>query len=187
MNEPLKKILAAPCLIVVACLVAGMYGSVHNQVSYTVSPEYFTQFKFHQFNIVDKYPDRIGAAIVGFLAAWWMGILISLFLVPIGMVAKGFRSYCLTVVGSFLVVAMTAMVTGMVGLIVGIATVPNDAEIQQTKFATNIQDDVAFLWAGSMHNFSYLGGAIGLIAGVVYIVFVRYRPSKRLSIQNKDD
>ena len=187
MNESLKKILVAPCLIVVACLVAGLYGSIHNQVSYTVSPEYFTQFKFHQFNIVDKFPDRVGAAIVGFLAAWWMGILISMFLVPIGIVIKGFRSYCSTVVGSFIVVAMTALVTGMVGLMVGIATVQSDVEIQKTKFDTDIQDDVAFLWAGSMHNFSYLGGAIGLIAGVVYILVVRYRPSKKLLALSKDD
>ena len=31
--------------VVLAVLVAGLYGVVHNQLNYTVSPKYFTKFK----------------------------------------------------------------------------------------------------------------------------------------------
>ena len=34
-----------PLLLAIACLLAGLYGVLHNQISYTVSYEYFTEFK----------------------------------------------------------------------------------------------------------------------------------------------
>jgi hypothetical protein len=33
----------------IACLIAGAYGALHNQISYSVASEYFQQFKFIQF------------------------------------------------------------------------------------------------------------------------------------------
>ena len=44
-----KKLIVYGLLVVIAVLFAGLYGVVHNQISYTVSPEYFTKFKFRQF------------------------------------------------------------------------------------------------------------------------------------------
>jgi hypothetical protein len=75
------KLALAPVLLVIACLFAGMYGVVHNQISYTVSHEYFTQFKFYQFGI-EHVPNRFGVAVVGWNAAWWMGIVIGMSLFP---------------------------------------------------------------------------------------------------------
>ena len=47
----MKKLVTIPILFVLACLFAGIYGALHNQISYSVAPEYFTQFKFIQFQI----------------------------------------------------------------------------------------------------------------------------------------
>ena len=33
------KVALVPVLLIVACLLAGVYGALHNQISYTVSPE----------------------------------------------------------------------------------------------------------------------------------------------------
>ncbi len=42
-----------------AILAAGLFGAVHDQISYTLSYEYFTRFKFHQFHLVDSpLPER---------------------------------------------------------------------------------------------------------------------------------
>ena len=60
--------------IVLAVLAAGAFGMVHDQISYTVSPEYFTKFKFLQFRLLDpEVPERLRAAKVGFLASWHPG------------------------------------------------------------------------------------------------------------------
>lgn len=88
----MRKLALIPVLFAIACLFAGAYGSLHNQISYTVSPEYFTQFKFHQFRINDSIPDRIGAAIVGWKASWWMGLVLGVVLIPMGRSSAGTRT-----------------------------------------------------------------------------------------------
>src|SRR5258708_39967535 len=88
----MKKLLIYALLVVLAVLVAGFYGIIHNQISYTVSPEYFTKFKFRQFGFVDtQLPERVRASMVGFLASWWMGIPIGLLVGAAGFMHRGPR------------------------------------------------------------------------------------------------
>ena len=54
------KVALFPALLIVACLTAGVYGALHNQISYTVSPDYFHAFKFHQFGIPEGLRGRLG-------------------------------------------------------------------------------------------------------------------------------
>jgi len=71
----MKKFFVFVSLVLLAMFLSGLYGIVHDQISYTVSPEYFTKFKFQQFGITEvNLPDHVRASIVGFLASWWMGI-----------------------------------------------------------------------------------------------------------------
>ena len=71
MNKAVIFLLFVPA----ALLTAGLFGAVHDQISYSVSSEYFTKFKFIQFGLQDpSVPERIRAAVVGFRASWWMGI-----------------------------------------------------------------------------------------------------------------
>jgi hypothetical protein len=30
-------------------IIAGLYGIIHDQITYSISPEYFTKFKYRQF------------------------------------------------------------------------------------------------------------------------------------------
>ncbi len=39
--------------VFLGALIGGAYGAVHDQLTYSVSPEYFTAFKFHQFHFAD--------------------------------------------------------------------------------------------------------------------------------------
>ena len=79
----MRKLLIYVLLVFLAVVLAGLYGIAHNQISYTVSPEYFTKFKFQQFGFVDMpLPERVRASMVGFLASWWMGIPIADFCAP---------------------------------------------------------------------------------------------------------
>ena len=47
----MEKILLFPLLLAAGCIISGLYGAFHNQISYTVSPDYFHAFKFDQFGI----------------------------------------------------------------------------------------------------------------------------------------
>lgn len=169
------KLALLPVLIAIACLFAGIYGAVHNQISYTVAPEYFTQFKFHQFRIAEGTPDRMGAAIVGWNAAWWMGIVIGVILIPIGLVIRGNWNYFWGMLRVFGVVAITTLIVGLAALAIAFLVVDADTVGEISRYDNEMTDDVAFARAGTMHNFSYLGGLIGIITGGIAILWQRWR------------
>jgi len=169
------KLALVPVLFVLACLLAGIYGAVHNQISYTVSPEYFTQFKFYQFRIDDSMPERIGAAIVGWNAAWWMGIVIGIVLIPFGLLIRGNAKYFWVLIWVFGVVAGTTLIVGLVALAVAFVVVDSEVAGEISRYGNEMTDDVAFVRAGTMHNFSYLGGLVGIITGGVAIFWQRRR------------
>jgi len=52
-----------------------MYGIIHDQITYSISPEYYTKFKFYQFGLIKSPNDfvhnpRQMAIIVGIMATW---------------------------------------------------------------------------------------------------------------------
>lgn len=57
-------------------LIAAIYGAAHDQLSYAISPEYFTRVKFRQFAWADVGLDaRAFASLVGALGSWWAGAI----------------------------------------------------------------------------------------------------------------
>ncbi len=169
------KFALTPVLLAIACVFAGVYGAVHNQVSYSVSPEYFTQFKFYQFEIEGQFPDRIGAAIVGWKAAWWMGVIIGAVLIPVGLVIRGSVEYFWGVIRVFGVVAVTTLLVGLAALAIAFVVVDPNTIGEFIRYHNEIVDDAAFARAGTMHNFSYLGGLVGIITGGAAIYVQRRR------------
>lgn len=107
-------------MLIFAAVVAGFYGMLHDQISYTFSEEYFTQFKFKQFGIPWAYEaPRFGAAFVGALATWWMGVLVFIVLGFFGFMFHSPRQMASNLSKSFLVVVTVALLTGLAGLAFG--------------------------------------------------------------------
>ncbi len=68
-------------MAIAGALAAGMYGIAHDQITYSISPEYFTRMKFAQFRHADfGFPPRIFIATIGFLGSWWVGLIAAWFL-----------------------------------------------------------------------------------------------------------
>ena len=172
----MKKLMIMPLLLVLGCLIAGIYGCLHDQISYTVSPEYYTCFKFHQFGIPEPLHNRLGAAVVGWRATWWMGIVIGVFVIPSGLILKGWKNYFFKTLLAFGVVALTAFCIGVGALAVSCFTIHTGA-IPAWPYPEGVQDTVNFARVGTMHNFSYLGGLVGILAGIAYLVSQRRQTS----------
>jgi len=165
-------------LVLIAVLLAGMYGAVHNQISYTVSPEYFTKFKFRQFGLVDlALPDRVKASVVGVLASWWMGIPIGLLAGASGFIYREPRVMLHQTLKAYGVLVGSTLAVGMVGLVYGyVSTRTIDPAAYRHWYVP--EDVVAlrrFLCAGYLHNSSYLGGLLGIAAAWLYQGFTKRR------------
>ena len=68
---PRKRLRAMFGIALLGAILAGCYGALHEQISFNISPEYFTKMKFDQFRYADfGWPARVFASEVGFLASW---------------------------------------------------------------------------------------------------------------------
>ena len=175
----MNKLSVLAALVVVAVLVAGVYGALHDQISYSVSSEYFTKFKFGQFGLADlAWPDRIRTAMIGFAASWWMGVPIGVLVGGLGWIHRDAARMWRVSLASFGVVVGVALLVGLGGLAWGFWA--TRGEIKSADYAgwfvpSDVTDLRRFLCAGWMHNASYLGGVLAIGAAWIYHLAVRFK------------
>jgi hypothetical protein len=174
----MKKILILLLLISLAPLIGGFYGILNDQLTYTISPEYYTKFKFYQFGLIDKgneaiFPNpRIEVSAVGFLATWWMGLFTGTILGLVGLLQKNGKQMFYITLKSIAVTIIIAFTTGIIGLVYGKLYLAETGV--NWWLPDNLIDTKNFIAVGSMHNFSYFGGLLGLIAGIIYSTKQKY-------------
>ena len=163
-----KKILILILTIILTPILAGIYGILHDQISYSISPEYFTKFKFAQFEFgfMSQNRPQLTASVVGFLSTWWTGLIIGIVLSFVGLTLPNSKLMWKSIkIGTIRTLGI-AVGIGFSGIVVGEFIISKiDANWIIPKSVT---DRNAFLTVGSMHTFSYIGGLIGLIFGVLY-------------------
>jgi hypothetical protein len=164
-------------LLLFAPIIGAIYGIVHDQITYTLSNEYYTKFKFIQFGLIEEGQlidsPRLLVSIVGVMATWWMGLIIGSVLGLVSLTLKNGKEMIQIVPKAILVTIYIAFSTGIIGFIYGkfyLSSGNLDWNIPK-----DLNDKINFIAVGSMHNFSYLGGLIGLIAGIIYIVKQQFK------------
>jgi hypothetical protein len=178
----MKKFLVYVLIVVLAVVIAGLYGMIHNQISYTVSPEYFTKFKFGQFGLTDpRLPERVRASLVGFLASWWMGIPIGLLVGAFGFIHPDPRRMLRVSLWSLLVTVGFTLLFGLGGLLYGVVQTAhlNAAAYGAWYIPEEVTDLRRFLCAGYMHNSSNLGGVLAIGVAGAFHGLVRVRDIRR--------
>ncbi|MEQ1783607.1 MAG: hypothetical protein ABMA14_19800 [Hyphomonadaceae bacterium] len=165
----MTRLALLPISLVFACVLAGAYGAVHDQISYTVAPSYYHDFKFIQFAIDPTLHNRLGASIVGWNGSWWMGILIGLPIYIVGLFVRGNGEFCRAYLLSALLVVLTALMIGLAALALSFLLIDVN-HLPTWMTGRSVESPLAFARAGTMHNWSYLGGFVGLIAGVILMI-----------------
>lgn len=163
---PLNRWPAMLGVAAIGALIAGGYGIVHDQITYTISPEYFTRLKFTQFHWADRgLPLRVFVGEIGFLATWWVGLFAGWILArmlaphapPAQMVALSLRGF--GIVFSFALAA--AFIAYLFGLTQN--PQPETSGIADLAASLGVADVPAFTRVAYIHNGGYLGGLIGII------------------------
>lgn len=177
----LKKLGVFFGLIALAVIITSLYGIAHNQISYTVAPEYFTKFKFPQFRLLESpLPERVRASLIGFYASWWMGLPIGILIGAAGFIHRGARRMFSVSFKALLLAAGFTLLFGLCGLLYGyVRTTHIDVSQYRSWF---IPDDVTdlrrFLCAGYMHNASYLGGVLAIPVAWIFQIVARTRTAR---------
>ena len=169
-----KKIFWMPALLLMACAVSGIYGMIHDQLSYTISPDYFHHLKFEQFRISPHLHNRIGVAQVGWFATWWMGLLVGPPLILAGLFIPHPLDYARITTKSFFLAIVTAATIGLLGLAIAVP-VHVTKHLPNFSFPAGVQDQEAFLEVGVLHTASYAGGLAGLFVALAYLIYQGFR------------
>jgi hypothetical protein len=172
------KISAFPVLLAASCIIAGLYGVLHNRISYTISPDYFHAFKFQQFGIPVELRNRVGASIVGWRAAWWMGLIVGVPVLLVGLGMPNRKTYVIKSLVAIAIVAATTLVLGLAALAYANYAISPES-LPPYRYPDGVTDRVAFARAGTMHNLSYVGALFGILTGSLYIVVERFRANRR--------
>lgn len=186
----MKKFLTLILVIVLSPFIGGLYGIIHDQLTYTISPEYYTKLKFYQFGLTDTRNEaifanpRIAVSAVGFMATWWTGFFIGLILGLVGLIHADYKKMFRETMRAIGLTIIITFLTGLVGLAYGKIYLA-DAGVNWL-LPDNIIDTKNFISVGSMHNFSYLGGLIGMIGGIIYSIRQK-RKYAAANIKNQND
>lgn len=180
----MNKITAFVLILIISPILGGIYGVVHDQITFSISNEYYTKFKFIQFELeywglgqnigTSKTPEimldspRLGACIVGALSTWWVGLIIGIILGLVGLSHRNGNKMLKVTIQAIALTISIALLTGLLGLLYGkICIVESHLNWFLPDNVVNRKD---FLTVGSVHNFSYLGGLLGLTGGIILSV-----------------
>ena len=156
--------------IFLSVVLAGVYGILHDQVTGSISEEYFTRLKFLQFRLNPGIPFRTGVSLIGFYATWWTGGLIGFLLYPDHIRMRKALNR------SLLIVFTTTILFSISGFLYGKFYLASHGV--SWWMPAGLQDKTAYIITGSIHNFSYAGGLCGLLLAVTYLLLTVQKANK---------
>lgn len=169
----------------VGAAIAGCYGVMHDQLTYSIGHEYFTKLKFKQFAYADPgLGDRVFAGCIGFLATWWVGFIVAWFLGRRLLPDQDRKVAYRKIARAMLLVLATGFAGGIGGLIYGICRGP-DADYSVWMPAIRelqVTDVYSFVRVAYIHNAGYLAGLVGFVLALMFI-----RPVKPAQKSNKPE
>jgi hypothetical protein len=151
-------------------ILAGVYGIAHDQITYSISNEYFTRFKFSQFHYANfGMSPRVFVAEIGFLATWWVGFFAAWFIARLAVPAFSRRAALRYSLRGFGIIIAAALIASIVTYFWGLWHGIDYSAWEDFETSLEIRDLPSFVRVAYIHNASYLGGLIGLIAAIMYL------------------
>lgn len=152
-------------LVLTSTVMGGLYGIVHDEFTFSISPEFYTKVRFEQLNIDSSSP-RLGAAIVGFHNTWLYSMIIGAILSLTGWIHAKNKNFIKYTLESFLISMSTSFAFGLMGYVISVFFPEQD--ISNFKLPPSITDAAKFTAVQVIHNFSYMGGIIGMFLGLAW-------------------
>ena len=164
-----RKFLISILIIFSSTIIASIFGIIHNQVSYSISHEFFEDFLFGNFGtnklyITDK---RIEASLVGIIGTYWVGLILGIIYALLYLFLKNPNK-----LKSVFAVIFSNIGFAILGSIVGFVVTEFFVSWENAGIFIDfgIQQPQNYVQAAYMNTGSYYGGFIGLIFGIIYLL-----------------
>jgi len=170
LKSALKTIVKSLFVLALASLIAGIYGIIHDQITITISLDYFLYFKGLY---TTSAPYRLGAAFIGWSSTWWVGFWAAAALIIALIIKKQSRGMVKRVLKEALIIMGIAAVSGAVGGILGYLIPVKVDFFYQFALDHHVENYAAFFSVWMIHIFGYAGGLLGAAYRVIRIL--KYR------------
>ncbi|HXB09560.1 MAG TPA: hypothetical protein VNW04_20680 [Puia sp.] len=180
--------------IAVAVVIASIFGVAHHQVTFSVSPEYYTKFKFIQTNLADTLAaqhmtqPRSAVVIAGVKTSWAIGLVIGAVLGLIALIfpsAETMFSSALQALGLALIISiLIALGSYYYGPNAHIGTGAYDT--LPAHLPGNLHNKGAFFRAASIQYGVLLGWCVGLFGGMILLLVKNGRVRRRINTLGSD-
>jgi hypothetical protein len=187
----MRKLATFLIIVLAAIVIASLYGVGNDQATYTISPEYYTKFKFIQFNLADSgaalhmTQPRSAVVMVGVKASWWMGLYIGLIIAVFALMFRNADTMFASAMQALGIVLLVSIVCGVTGGFYGRDVLAKRGV--DWWLPDNLVHRNDFITVGSIHNFTYMGGVIGLIVAIAFLFFKRQRLQRRASLKSRGE
>lgn len=174
----MRKVLVFICCILLSIIASSLFGILHNQFTYTISDEFFTQVLFERFGFVEygRNTPRLTASIIGVWSVWWIGLFTGLIFGFVGFFSSNTKEMIRSITGAIIIMLITTVIIGLLGLCYGFLGFSNLES--NCCFPLQIKNVKNLISVSEMHSFSYAGGGIGAVIGVLWQI-------KRIKRNNK--
>jgi hypothetical protein len=165
-------------LLIVAPMMAGLYGFIHDQITYSISEEFFTKFRFNDYDFPHAWHPRARAGMIGILNAWKTGIPFGIILTAVGRIHMNTRKLLLYTFYTYL---LTFLMSFAFSVTAAYIPITSDMIALKLSLPANILDPIAFQRVVQINNFGYVGGIIGMLLGVgLHILLYKRDKNKAL-------
>ena len=165
--KTIRLILKLTLIIFSSILIASLFGAIHNQLSYSVSKEFFTNFLFGKFEINEwNINNRLRAAFVGVLGSYLVGFYLGIFYSTIYLFVKTKKNLKNIFKAIFINVG-TAFLGSLIAFFTAAFLIRPEHSGVFVDFGTGNPEN--YIQAAYMHIGSYYGSVIGLILGIIFL------------------
>jgi hypothetical protein len=149
-------------------ILAAIYGALNNQISYSISPEFFTKSMFPIFGFVEygQETPRLTAAIIGAWSTWWLGLIIGVVYGIVGLFKSNPERMLAYVKNAIFITFIIIIASGILGYVFGKIYSMNTLNI--FGFSGTQEQFKNFKVAEYIHTFEYFGSIVAVIACIFY-------------------
>ncbi len=163
--------------IVIAPVISGCFGAVYDMIVFTLAPEFFTEYRFPQFEISNNMRPIVGAAIIGFANSWKIGIPIGIILGALSYMHRSIQKTYKYMIISYFIAIVTAIAFAAVGLVLMKNQLTENILIGTDKVLQRTVEIIV-----NMNNFTQAGALIGTALACSWQLYMILRKKERVEI-----
>jgi hypothetical protein len=163
--------------IVIAPVISGCFGAVYDMLVFTMAPEFFTEYRFPQFEISGKMTPIVGAAIIGFANSWQIGIPIGIILGAMSYMHRSIQKTYKYMIISYLIAIVTAIAFATIGLVLMKNQLSQNMLIGTDKALQRTVEIIV-----NMNNFTQAGALIGTALACSWQLYLILKRKERTQI-----